>query len=610
MQLNLEHLSQLMHHGTGVHDAIFALLKDKHVDYINDKDQYRKHVLEITKLLADHGYGISAYPKENGGEDDMGKYMDAFHALSAINLNYAVKFGVQFGLFGGAIYQLGTERHHTAYLEDTGRCNILGCFCMTETGHGSNVKDIETTATYDHNDKSIVIHSPSFTAGKEYIGNALHGSYAVVFAQLIVKGENHGVHAVMVKYRNDDGTLIEGVEVKDCGDKLGLNGIDNGRVWFTNIKVGVENLLNKYGDIDPDGNYISIIENPNKRFFTMLGALVGGRICVGLGAISAAKKALAIAINYAHRRRQFKGLEEDEILLMDYPIHQHRLMPLLVKTIMYQNSLKMLQANYLDKEKHDIRKIETKAAGLKAMSTWLTSRAIQESREACGGKGYIRENLIADLRADADIFTTFEGDNNVLMQLVAKGLLTEFKESFNDDAFMSTMKYIGGKIGFTFSEYNFLSSRNTSSSHLVDDEFISDTLRYREKKHLVTLADRMNAYNKKNVNPHEAFLKSQVHMVDAAKAYIERLVYRNMKDRLNTLPDSPEKSVLDTICRFYGLTIIMDNRNFYLETDYMDGSKTKALRRVYSEQMAKVTALSSDIVKTFRLPIEMSEIKA
>lgn len=610
MQLNLDLLSQLINHDYNVHDDLMSVLDKKSIDYLVDKDLYRAHVLDITKLLSEKGYGNSAYPTAYGGADDMGKYMDAFHALSAINLNYAVKFGVQFGLFGGAIYQLGTERHHAAYLKDTGSCKILGCFCMTETGHGSNVKDIETTATYNHTDKSIIVHSPSFSAGKEYIGNALHGSYAVVFAQLYVKGENHGVHAVMVRYRNDDGSVVEGVEVKDCGDKLGLNGIDNGRLWFTNIKVGVENLLNKYGDIDEEGNYVSIIENPNKRFFTMLGALVGGRICVGLGALSAAKKALAISINYAHRRRQFKGLDETEILLMDYPIHQHRLMPLLVKTIMYQNSLKMLQANYLDKENHDIRKIETKAAGLKAMSTWLTSRAIQESREACGGKGYIRENLIADLRADADIFTTFEGDNNVLMQLVAKGLLTEFKESFNDDAFMSTMKYIGGKIGFTFSEYNFLSARNTSSSHLLDDDFISDTLRYREKKHLLTLADRMNAYHKKDVNPHEAFLKSQVHMVDAAKAYIERLVYRNMKDRLNTINDSSEKTVLETICRFYGLTIIMDNRNFYLESDYMDGSKTKALRRVYSEQMAKVTAMSSDIIKAFRLPMVMSEIKA
>jgi acyl-CoA oxidase len=217
--------------------------------------------------------------------------------------------------------------------------------------------------------------------------------------------------------------------------------------------------------------------------------------------------------------------------------------------------------------------------------------------------------MLADLRADADIFTTFEGDNNVLMQLVAKGLLTEFKESFNDDAFMSTMRYIGGKIGFTFSEYNFLSSRNTSSEHLLDDDFISDSLRYREKKHLVTLADRMKDYSKKDVSPHDAFLKSQVHMVDAAKAYIERLVYRNMRDRLTTLNESSEKSALETCCRFYGLTIIMDNRNFYLENDYMDGSKTKALRRVYSEQMVKVTEMSNVLVQSFRLPKEMVEIK-
>jgi acyl-CoA oxidase len=341
----------------------------------------------------------------------------------------------------------------------------------------------------------------------------------------------------------------------------------------------------------------------------MLGALVGGRICVGLGALAAARKGMAIAINYAYRRRQFKGLGEEEILLMDYPIHQHRLMPLLIKSIMYQNALKMLQANFVSTTDQDLRKIETKAAGLKAISTWLTSKALQESREACGGKGYLRENQLADLRADADIFTTFEGDNNVLMQLVAKGLLTEFKESFHDDVFMSTMKYIGGKISFTFSEYNFISSRNTSSEHLLEDDFISDAIRYREKKHLVTLADRMNTYIKKGVNAHDAFLKSQVHMVDTAKAYVERLAYRNMRDRLDSLEESPEKKILKECCRFYGLTLIMENRNFFLENDYMDGSKTKALRRIYSEQMDIVTNYSLDIVKSFMLPEDMVEVK-
>ena len=150
---------------------------------------------------------------------------------------------------------------------------------------------------------------------------------AVVFAQLIVGEVNHGIHAIIVPYRDKNGELLRGIKVEDCGYKMGLNGVDNGRFWFDNVRVPKENLLNKYGDIDQNGVYVSPIENLNKRFFTMLGALVGGRIAVGTAGNNAAKTALTITIQYALKRRQFAPKEgEPETILMDYPTHQHRLM--------------------------------------------------------------------------------------------------------------------------------------------------------------------------------------------------------------------------------------------------------------------------------------------
>ncbi len=564
------------------------------------KETYRLHVLEVIKTLANKGFGALAFEEKYGGRNSIGRYMSVFETLCYYDLSIAVKFGVQFGLFGGAVYQLGTTLHHDKYIKSIGDASMLGCFAMTETGHGSNVKDLETTAAYNHSDKSISITSPTFTSGKEYIGNALHGRMAVVFAQLIVDGKNNGVHAILVPYRNENGDLLQGIKVEDCGYKMGLNGVDNGRIWFDNVTVPKENLLNRFGDVDNGGNYISSIDNANRRFFTMLGALVGGRICVGLGATSAGKTALALAINYAHKRRQF-GPEDasQETLLIDYPTHQHRLMPLLAKTIVYHNALSNLTGLFENHTEDDIRKIETKAAGLKAMATWLCTKTIQECREACGGKGFLKENRLADLKADSDIFTTFEGDNTVLLQLVAKGLLTEFKQSFHDDGFNATLQYLSNKIGFTLSEFNVYKSNKTDEEHLQSESFLSDALRYREKKMLVSLADRMRSYNKKNIPAHDAFLMSQVHMVDAAKAYVERLAYREMLKRLASIPPSPEKEILEKINTFYALSLIMEHRYFYLESDYMNGSKTKAVRKVYSKLMGEISAVSLDVVKGF-----------
>ena len=570
-----------------------------------EKETHRLKILEMTRELAKQGYGIVAYPKEYGGLGDMGEYMAVFETLAYHDLSLTVKFGVQFGLFGGTIYRLGTERHHRKYLEVTGKTELLGCFAMTETGHGSNVKDLETTAIYDHTTQSITIHTPQYKAGKEYIGNALHGSMAVVFAQLIVAGENHGIHAVVVPYRDSEGNLLRGVTVKDCGYKMGLNGVDNGRFWFDNVVVSKENLLNKYGDIDEKGQYFSAIENPNKRFFTMLGALVGGRICVGMASNSAAKTALTIAIKYALKRRQFAPKDgEPETILMDYPTHQHRLIPLLIKSYTHHFALANLAEQYCVATEDDMRKIETKAAGLKAMTTWHATNAIQICREACGGKGYLSENRFADIKADSDIFTTFEGDNTVLMQLVAKGLLSEFKQSFHDEGFKAVMRYIGGKVSNTLAEYNPYFTKNTSVEHLMSTEFHAEALRYREKKILISLADRMKDLLKKRLGAYDAFLKCQTHMIALAKAYIERLVYREMIKKLELLPLSNERKMIEKITAYYALNCINEDKGWFLEADYMDGSKTKAIRRTLNKLTQELRPELSALVDAFGIPDE------
>ena len=555
---------------------------------LTDKDTQRIKTLERLQALAKQGLGALSYPLANGGHNDMGAYMAVFETLAYHDMSLSVKFGVQFGLFGGAILNLGTPYHHNTYLPKTGTGEYLGCFAMTETGHGSNVKDLETTATYDHTTGNIIIHSPTETSGKEYIGNALHARFAAVFAQLIVGDSNHGIHTVMVPIRDENNNLLPGIKVVDCGHKIGLNGVDNGRIWFDQVVVPKQNLLNRFGDIDQNGKYTSAIENPNKRFFTMLGTLVGGRICVGLGALGAAKTALTIAIHYGTKRRQFAPKDGlPETIIMDYPTHQHRLIPKLIKNIVFHNALSILAEEFASRnDENDIRKIETKAAGLKSLATWLSSETIQTCREACGGKGYLSENTLGRLRADADIFTTFEGDNTVLMQLVAKGLLTEFNQEFHEAGFTAVVRYIGGKIQFRLSEYNPLFTRNTSVEHLESEEFLADALKYREKKTLISLADRMKSYVSKRMEPNEAFLKCQLHMMDAGRAYIERLAYRMMVRKLQSLEASPEKTMLTKINQTYALTILMENRDWYLENDYMEGSKTKALRRVYSKHIA------------------------
>ena len=119
------------------------------IETLRTKEAYRDKVLEWCHALAEQGYGAWAFPKEYEGQDNMKEYIALFETLGYHDLSLAIKFGVQFGLFGGALFNLGTKKHHDKYLKDTGYLKLSGCFAMTETGHGSNVRGLEAVS-YTH----------------------------------------------------------------------------------------------------------------------------------------------------------------------------------------------------------------------------------------------------------------------------------------------------------------------------------------------------------------------------------------------------------------------------------------------------------------------------
>ncbi len=571
---------------------------------LRNKEDYRNKILEWCGYIAEQGLGKVAYPKAQGGKEDMGQYIAVLEMLGYHDLSLAIKFGVQFGLFGGSILWLGTKKHHEKYLKDIGNLRLLGCYAMTETGHGSNVRNLETTATYDAESDEFVVHSPNEQSSrKEYIGNALHGSMASVFAQLIVNGKNHGVHALLVPMRDKAGNLLPGIRVEDCGYKLGLNGVDNGIIWFNNVRVPRENLLNRFGDVDNKGNYTSPINNPSKRFFTMLGTLVGGRVGVPRAGLSAAKSALTIAIKYALKRRQFAPKDgEQETLLLDYPSHQRRLMPLLTKAYALDFALTELTRRYVNHTEKDIREIETLAAGLKSYATWFTTKTIQECREACGGKGYLAENRFADLKADSDIFTTFEGDNTVLMQLVAKALLSGFKQEFHDEGFRAIIRLLVSQVSNSVTELNPIFTRKTDIDHLLDNEFQLNTFYYRKRKLLISVSQRMRNLLRKGIPPYDAYLRCQTHLIALANAFIEHFILKQFLLVTDNCEDEEVKIMLEKLCNLFALSTIEEHKGWYLEQDYFQGVKTKAIRNVVDKLCKEVRLDANALVDAFAIP--------
>ena len=568
-----------------------------------NKEEFRNHVLKQVEFLADKGYGAMAYPETYGGKSDMEGYASIFENMMFVDGSLAIKFGVQFGLFGGSIQKLGTKKHHDKYLTDAGSANLLGCFAMTETGHGSNVRGIKTTATYDHTTETLVIHTPGKNDNKEYIGNALHSKMASVFAQLIVNGKNEGVHAILVPLRNENHELLPGIEVEDNGYKLGLNGVDNGKIWFNQVSVPKVNLLNKYGTILGNGNYYSEIKNPNKRFFTMLGTLVGGRICVARAGLGGAKFALTVAIKHALKRRQFNdSVKIQEDLLMDYPSHQLRLTPLVASAYVYHITLDKMMKVYCDESQPDKRQVETQVAGLKSIITWYANNTIQECREACGGKGYLLENRIADLKGDVDIFTTFEGDNNVLLQLAAKGVLSDFKAEFNSAGFSTVLKLLSSQISDKLSNVNPLYTNKTDKDHLYNPKFHIHAFEHRTRRLTYSIAMRIRGYIKKGIPSYQAFLKVQTHLITLGKAYSVELAYKSFIEHNSTITDPQHKALFEKLGILYALYEIRKDASWYLEQGYIGSSKSKAIRQRVERLCTELRPHLDSLVDGFGIP--------
>jgi acyl-CoA oxidase len=596
------------------------MIKDPAFWQINglSMQEHRERVLSQLHLLVDAGGSRRAFPKKYGGLEDNGANLAGFEELVLADPSLQIKSGVQWGLFGSAIYQLGTEKHHDKWLPGVISLDLPGAFAMTETGHGSDVSAIGTTATYDPETEEFVIHTPFRGAWKDYLGNAaLHGKAATVFAQLITGGVNYGVHCFFVPIRDDEGTFLPGVGGEDDGVKGGLNGIDNGRLHFDQVRIPRENLLNRYGDVAPDGTYSSPIDSPGRRFFTMLGALVQGRVSLDGASTWASALALTIAVTYGNQRRQFdNGAGTPEVTLLDYGKHQRRLLPRLAQVyaqaFAHDELLQMFDGVFSGRtdtpdEREDL---ETLAAALKALSTWNALDTIQEAREACGGQGFLAENRLTALRADLDIYVTFEGDNNVLLQLVGKRLLSDYAKQFKGKDAASLARFAVGQTagnvvhGAGLRQFSQVVTDFGSTARAVERGLRGDQqhelLGDRVQQMVSDIAGRLRPASKMSKTDAAAlFNENQAELIETGRAHGELLQWEAFTDAVNRIEDADTKQVLTWLRDLFGLTLIEKHLSWYLINGRLSNQRAAAVTRYIDRLLRRLRPHAQELVDAF-----------
>ena len=348
-----------------------------------------------------------------------------------INPSLATKVGVQYGLYYGTLKKLGTEKHQifgkkALMLQD------LGCFMMTEMAHGSNVQGILTTATYLHEERVFILNTPHELGMKFWIGNlARTANYGVVFANLVIGEQSYGIHVFLVEIRDDKGELVRGLTVGDCGPKLGMNGVDNGWAVFRRVKIPYDNLLDKYSQIDINGNFVSKIKKKTTRFALQLSALSSGRLMVAMTSIGTILCASGITTRYLCVRKQFGSKKYKENTLLTYPSVQNKLIPYISRALIFMNFTDTLNQKFSIKNMSNIKDLEVKrlhalCSYIKTACSWDSLQVMLNTRELCGGHGYSSYSKLPLLLRDQNVQITWEGTNDVLIQQTGKFLLHNF----------------------------------------------------------------------------------------------------------------------------------------------------------------------------------------
>ena len=388
----------------------------------------------------------SSERKEGGGDRaGVGKaFEDAFYGLmSLLDPSWSIRMGVHYGLFASSVQSQGTAQQRQEWQRRIAEMRVIGCFAMTELGHGSNVSAIETTATYDARRGCFVLHSPTLTSVKWWIGGAAHmATHAAVYAQLVHSGVRRGVYCFAIRIRDSEsGRVVAGVTIGDLGDKMGRQGLDNGWIRFDQLAVSRECMLSRWAEVDAAGAWA---EKAGAGGRTTYAALIATRVELFGQCSDVLKQAATIAVRYGCVRRQGwragqRGIGE-EVRLMDYETHQRRLLPIIAHAVAIQLTAKrvkstvdaMLASLTTSSSSSSVssssvlsalESVHATTAGMKSFATTYVNDAVEVCRQSLGGQGYSVYALLPGVRADWAVMCTWEGDNTVLALQCAKHML-------------------------------------------------------------------------------------------------------------------------------------------------------------------------------------------
>jgi acyl-CoA oxidase len=506
--------------------------------------------------------------------DDEEAFIKRFSLLGIFDGATYTRLGVHYGLFMHTVRAMGTSEQIQKWIVDKGGVNcskFFGCFGMTELTHGSNVAGLQTQAEYDEDNDCFVLNTPNLGATKWWIGGAAHSAtHCVVYARLIVKGKDHGVKQFITQLRDiHTYDLLPGIAIGDIGKKMGRDGIDNGWIQFTEVRIPRENMLSKYTKVDNNGS-ISKPEYAEQMGYT---ALVRGRVSMVTDSYQTGKRFITIALRYATMRRQFgKGVDGKEKKIIDYTHHRRRLFPLLASVFAMNSSsievekfqkkvLGLVNSGDLEEAVPNMKDLFALSAGMKAFGTWETCKIIDEGRQSCGGHGYSAYNGFGQGYNDWVVQCTWEGDNNVLSLSCGRALI---------------QNYLALERGSKLGEYSkYLNQTDDFKLHvegLKDNESLIRAWEVVSQKLVKKATESYKKFVKDIKDKELSFEKVSSNRFEIAKVHTKLVILRTFHHRVKSASEDVYP-VLSLLCNLYALHITSENIAQFYSFGVISGSE-------------------------------------
>ncbi|XP_020014929.2 peroxisomal acyl-coenzyme A oxidase 1 isoform X1 [Castor canadensis] len=517
-------------------------------------------------------------------------------------VNFVEPVGLNYSMFIPTLLNQGTTAQQEKWLHSSQGLQIIGTYAQTEMGHGTHLRGLETTATYDPKTQEFILNSPTVTSIKWWPGGlGKTSNHAIVLAQLFTQGKCYGLHAFIVPIR-EIGTHkpLPGITVGDIGPKFGYEEMDNGYLKMDNYRIPRENMLMKHAQVKPDGTYVKPLNNK-----LTYGTMVFVRSFLVGEAARCLSKACTIAIRYSAVRHQSEikpGEPEPQIL--DFQTQQYKLFPLLATAYAFQFVGKYMKDTYHrinegigQGDLSELPELHALTAGLKAFTTWTANSAIEECRMACGGHGYSHSSGIPNIYVTFTPACTFEGENTVMMLQTARFLMKSYDQVQSGKLLDGTVSYL-----------NDLPSQRIQPQQVAvwptvvdinSPESLTEAYKLRAFRLVEIAAKNLQAELSHRKSKEVAWNLTSVDLVRASEAHCHYVVVKLFSEKLHEIQDKSIQVVLRNLCVLYSLYGISQKAGDFLQGNIMTGSQIAQVNQRILELLTVIRPNAVALVDAF-----------